>query len=50
MEWPILLLVIVGIFLFIKVISKIVRIIIVVALLAMIVYFVSSMDFAMIMF
>jgi hypothetical protein len=50
MEWPMILLIILGIFLFIKVISKLVRIIIGVALLAIIAYFVFSMDLGMISF
>lgn len=50
MDWPIILLVIFGIFLFVKVISKLVRILIGVSVLAIIVYFVLSMDIGMTMF
>lgn len=49
MEWPMILLIIIGIFLFIKVISKLVRIIIGVAIIAMIAYFFLSMDLGMIL-
>ncbi|WP_161568138.1 hypothetical protein [Anaerobacillus alkaliphilus] len=50
MDWTMILLIILGIFLFIKVISKLVRILIGVALIAVIAYFVLSMDIAMVMF
>lgn len=50
MDWPIIIVVILAIFLFIKVISKIVRILIGVAILATIVYFVmTKTDLALIM-
>ncbi|WP_169819117.1 hypothetical protein [Anaerobacillus arseniciselenatis] len=50
MDWPIIIIVILAIFLFIKVISKLVRILIGVGILAAIVYFFLSLDLAMIMF
>ncbi len=50
LDWPIIIIVILAIFLFIKVISKLVRILIGVGILAAIVYFFLSLDLAMIMF
>lgn len=50
MDWPIIIVVILAIFLFIKVISKLVRIFIGIAILAAIVYLVvNNTDLAMIM-
>ncbi|QOY35723.1 hypothetical protein AWH56_024175 [Anaerobacillus isosaccharinicus] len=50
MEWPMIFLVIIGIFLFIKVISKLIRIVIGIALLAIIAYYVFSIDLTMVMY
>lgn len=48
MEWSVILMIILVAFLFIKVISKIVRILIGIALIVVIVYFVSSIELALI--
>lgn len=50
MEWPMIIIVILAIFLFIKVISKLVRVAIGVAILAIIAYYLLGTENAMIIF
>ncbi len=50
MDWTIILFIILGVFLFIKVISKLVRIIIGIGIIVAIGYFILSMDLSMVMF
>jgi hypothetical protein len=50
MDWPIIIIVILAIFLFIKIISKLVRIAIGVVILATLAYYLLGMENALIMF